>query len=73
MLEGQVSGVRMTTINLISNQGNQPISTHSNTSQVNFRAASAVTEQNEADTFIKEREKAKKDAKKQQNLNMGIP
>ena len=72
MLEGQVSGVRMTTINLISNQGNQPISTQSNTSQVNFRAASAVSEQNEVDTFIKEREKAKKDAKKQQNLNMGI-
>ncbi len=72
MLEGQVSGVRMTTINLVSSNGNQPISTQTNTSQVNFRAASAVSEQNEIDTFIKEREKAKKDAKKQQNLNMGI-
>ncbi len=72
MLEGQVSGVRMTTINLVSNNGSQPVNTQTKPSQVNFRAASAVVEQNEVDTFIKEREKAKKDAKKQQNLNNGI-
>lgn len=38
----------------------------------NFRAAPAVPIDNELDTFIKEQEKARKNAKKQQNLNTGI-
>ena len=39
---------------------------------INFRAAQAPVYQSEADAFIKEQEKARKNAKKQQNLNTGI-
>ena len=69
MLEVLVLGVCMTTVSSIGNNGNVTIPQKTG---VNFRAAAAIPQEAEIDSFIKEQEKAKKNAKKQQNLNMGI-
>ena len=69
MLEVLVLGVRMTIVSSIGNNGNVTIPQKAG---VNFRAAAAIPQEAEIDSFIKEQEKAKKNAKKQQNLNMGI-
>ena len=69
MLEVLVLGVRMTTINGINNNNSVMIPVKQN---VNFRAQAPVPQDNEVDTFIKQQEKARKNAKKQQNLNTGI-
>ncbi len=69
MLEVLVLGVRMTTVSSIGNNGNVTIPQKTG---VNFRAATVIPQDAEVDSFIKEQEKAKKNAKKQQNLNMGI-
>ena len=58
----------MTTINGI-NTNNTIIPVNQN---VNFRAQAPIPQENEVDTFIKQQEKARKNAKKQQNLNTGI-
>ena len=71
MLEVISAGVRMTTIDSI---GNIPIIQNGNVvnnqPKVNFRASAQVD--NPVDSFISEQEKAKKKAKKQQNLNAAV-
>ena len=69
MLEVLVLGVRMTTINGINNNNSVMIPVKQNAT---FRAQAPVPQDNEVDTFIKQQEKARKNAKKQQNLNTGI-
>ena len=71
MLEVISAGVRMTTIDSI---GNIPIIQNGNVvnnqPKVNFRASAQAD--NPVDSFISEQEKAKKKAKKQQNLNAAV-
>ena len=59
----------MTTINGISSNSSVIVP---NAGSVNFRASAPVQQEAEVDTFIKQQEKARKNAKKQQNINLGI-
>ena len=71
MLEVISAGVRMTTIDSIGNIPTiQNGNVVNNQPKVNFRASAQVD--NPVDSFISEQEKAKKKAKKQQNLNTAV-
>ena len=71
MLEVISAGVRMTTIDSIGNIPTiQNGNVVNNQPKVNFRASAQVD--NPVDSFISEQEKAKKKAKKQQNLNAAV-
>ncbi len=71
MLEVISAGVRMTTIDSIGNIPTiQNGNVVNNQPKVNFRASAQMD--NPVDSFISEQEKAKKKAKKQQNLNAAV-
>lgn len=71
MLEVISAGVRMTTIDSIGNIPTiQNGNVVNNQPKVNFRASAQAD--NPVDSFISEQEKAKKKAKKQQNLNAAV-